>query len=156
MTDDVTSRLSVTVKDLQPVQVAYVEFKGDFAEGEHSHEIGGCFQVVRSWVASLGYDLNTLLHIGIVRAVEGRPIGYECCVEIPAEVAGGPEGISIKKLVGGKYAVLSIDKDPSACGPAIGRFHREYVPQSGLEIDGTRPIYEIYYERTMAYCVPIV
>jgi hypothetical protein len=40
--------------------------------------------------------------------------------------------------------------------PFIGRFHREYVPHSGLEIDGTRPTYDIYYASTMEYCVPIV
>jgi hypothetical protein len=40
--------------------------------------------------------------------------------------------------------------------PFTGRFHREYMPQSGLEIGGTRPTYDIYYASTMEYCVPIV
>jgi hypothetical protein len=30
------------------------------------------------------------------------------------------------------------------------------VPQNRIEIDGMRPSYEIYYEKTMEYCVPIL
>jgi DNA gyrase inhibitor GyrI len=153
---DATAPLSMEVRDLAPVRVAYIEFTGDVAEGEHSHEIGGCFQQVRRWIANLGHDPNALLHIGIAEEEEGRPTGYACCVQVPDDVESGAGDIGIQELVGGRYAVLTTDKDPSICGPIIGRFYQEYVPQKGIEIDDSRPTYEIYYECTMAYCVPIV
>ncbi len=152
---DVPSPLVVEARDLAPVRVAYIEFTGDVAEGEHSHEIGACFQKVRHWVASLGHDLDTLLHIGIAKEEKGRPTGYACCVSIPESVESGSGEIRIRELVGGRYAVLTTDKDPSICGPIIGRFYQEYVPQKGIEIDDARPTYEIYYERTLEYCIPI-
>ena len=82
--------------------------------------------------------------------------GLDHLVEVPDDVGSGAGDISIQELVGGRYAVLTTDKDPSICGPDIGRFYQEYVPQKGLEIDDTRPTYEIYYERALEYCVPIV
>lgn len=34
--------------------------------------------------------------------------------------------------------------------------YQEYVPQNRLQIDALRPTYEIYYESTLEYCVPIL
>ena len=153
---DGAAPLVVEVRDLLPVRVATIEFNGELKEGEHSHEIAACFQQVRRWIVSLGHDPNGLLHIGIAKEAEGRPTGYECCVEVPEEVESGSGAIGIQELVGGRYAVLSTDKDPSICGPAIRRFYQKVVPQKELEIDDTRSTYEIYGERTLEYCVPIL
>jgi len=51
--------------------------------------------------------------------------------------------------------VVKIAKDPRTIGDSIGRFYRDYVPQNDIRVDGTRPTYEIYWENTMDYCVPI-
>ncbi len=51
--------------------------------------------------------------------------------------------------------MVSIDKDPRTIGDSIARFYREYVPENNIKVDGMRPTYEIYWEDTMDYCVPI-
>jgi DNA gyrase inhibitor GyrI len=86
---------------------------------------------------------------------DGRLLRYECCVEVPAQVQSGLDDIGIQELPGGQYAVVTIQKDPAIVGPSIGRFYQEYVPQNRLRIDDLRPSYEIYYESTLEYCVPV-
>ena len=151
-----TTTLSVSIKELPSVRVAYIEYKVGAEQGDMHNEIGGCFRRVQAWVSERGGDPFSLLNVGALNMVEGRLSSYECCVEIPEQVQSSSDGVGIKQLPGGRYAVLSIIKDPSIIGPSIGRFHQEYVPQHNLAKDGTRPTYEIYYEKTMEYCVPIL
>jgi DNA gyrase inhibitor GyrI len=147
--------LSVSIRDLSPVHVAYIDCQVNVAEGGYSSEIGKRFQEVRTWVAGLGYDVNALLTIGVLKEADGQPSGYECCVQVPQAVTGGSGGIGIKELVGGRYAVVTVEKDPAIIGEAIRRFYQEYVPRNHVAIDGTRPTYEVYYESTLEYCVPL-
>jgi hypothetical protein len=51
--------------------------------------------------------------------------------------------------------VLSLEKDSAAIGERIGQFFAEYVPQQKLILDATQPNYEVYYDQTMDYCIPI-
>jgi len=118
-------------------------------------QIGECFQRVQAWVTKQGYSPRTLT-IGVTNMVDGQLSSYDCCVQVPEQVQSGSDGIAIKELPGGRCAVVSIEKDPSIIGDSIGRFYREYVPQNHIEIDGTRLVYEIYYEKTMEYCVPVL
>jgi len=151
-----TTALSVSVKELPSVHVAYIEYKVGDEQGDLHNEIGGCFRRVQAWVSEGGGDPFSLLNVGALNMVEGRLSSYECCVQVPEKVQSGSDGVDIQELPGGRYAVVSIAKDPSIIGPSIGRFHQEYVPQHNLAMDGTRPTYEIYYEKTMEYCVPIL
>lgn len=104
----------------------------------------------------LGYDPHTLLTIGAFKATDGQLLSYECCVQAPEQVKSGSEGVGVKELPGGRYAVVSIKKDAAIIGDSIRRFYQEYAPHHSIQIDGTRPTYEIYYESTMEYCVPIL
>jgi DNA gyrase inhibitor GyrI len=92
----------------------------------------------------------------VPKAVGGRLASYECCEQVPAEVTIGTDDIGIKELAGGRYAVVSMEKKPAIIGDSIRHFHQEYVPHNDIGIDGARPTYEIYYEDTMEYCVPIL
>ena len=148
--------LSVSVRELSPVHVAYVEYKPSAEQGDMHDAIGECFRRVQAWLRERGYDPMTRLTIGAIGMVDGRLSSYECCVQVPDEVRSGSGGVGIKELVGGRYAVVNIEKDPRIIGESIGRFYHEYVPQHNLKIDGLRPTYEVYYERTMEYCVPIL
>jgi DNA gyrase inhibitor GyrI len=154
MSDDTTT-LSISIKELPSVHVAYIEYKVGSEQGDMHNEIGECFRRVQAWVTKLGYSPYTLT-IGVNNMVHGQLSSYECCVQVPEKVQNGSDGVDIKELPGGRYAVVSIVKDPQIIGPTIGRFHQEYVPEHKLAMDGTRPTYEIYYEKTMEYCVPIL
>jgi AraC family transcriptional regulator len=95
------------------------------------------------------------LNVGVPSVGDGQLLSYGCCVQIPEEVQSGSDGVDIKDLPGGRYAVVKIDKDPQAIGDSIGRFYQDYVPKNNIRVDGMRLTYEIYWEDTMDYCVPI-
>jgi DNA gyrase inhibitor GyrI len=156
MNQSVDALLSVSLKDLPTVHVAYISCKANPDRGDLSDEIRESFQRVQAWVRELGYDPYTTLTIGIPNVVNGQLANYECCEQIPEEVKSGTDEISIKELVGGRYAVVNIEKEPALIGDSIRRFYQEYAPQNELGIDGARPVYEIYYENRMEYCVPIL
>ena len=156
MGDNMATSLSVSIRELPTVHVAYLDYKANAEQGDLYNEIHKCFQRVQTWVQGLGWDPFTLLHVGIPVVRDGQLSRYECCVEVPAKVQSGLDDIGIKELPGGRYAVVSIQKDPAIIGNSTGRFYQEYVPQNHIEIDGMRPTYEIYYESTMEYCVPIL
>jgi DNA gyrase inhibitor GyrI len=152
----VQGSLSVSIRDLPSVHVAYIEYKANAEQGDMHNEIGECFRRVQAWLGGRGYDPMTQLTIGVINMVDGRLSSYECCVQVPDKVQGGSGAVGVQDLLGGRYAVVSIEKDPRIIGESIGRFYEEYAPQNRFKIDGLRPTYEIYYERTMEYCVPIL
>jgi|GEM_PF-209835 len=151
----VPGSLSVSIKDLPPVHVAYIEYRPGAEQDDMHAEIAECFRRVRAWLTERGHDPMTLT-IGAINMADGRLSSYECCIQVPDEVQGGSGTVAVKDLPGGRYAVVSIEKDPRIIGESIGRFYQEVVPQNNLKIDNLRPTYEVYYERTMEYCVPIL
>ena len=155
MSHSVETMLDVSIRDLPAVRVACVDYQAGPDQGDMHAGIRACFQRVQSWVESLGHDPYSLLNVGIPRVDGGQLLSYGCCVQIPEDVQGGSDSVEIKELPCGRYAVLNIVKDPQTIGESIGRFYREYVPQHNLGVDGARPTYEIYWEDTMEYCVPI-
>jgi len=156
MSDNAATLLSVSIRQLPSIHVAFMEYKVNAEQGDMHNKIGECFRRVQAWVRERGYDPLTGLTIGAFKLVDGQLSSYECCVQIPEQVQSGSGGVDIKELLGGRYAVVSIEKDPRIIGDSIGRFYQEYVPQNNIEIDGMRPTYEVYYESTMEYCVPIL
>jgi DNA gyrase inhibitor GyrI len=155
MNDNIAASLSVSIKELPPIHVACIAFKAPMDQSEMHDRIGECFRLVQAWLRGLGYDPLTLT-IGVINMVEGQLASYDCCVQAPKDVESGSDGVEIRDLVGGQYAVLSMQKDPAIIGNSIGQFYQEYLPQNQIILDGARPTYEIYYESTMEYCVPIM
>ena len=156
MSANATCSLSVSIKELPAVHVACIDYQANSERGDFHNEIRKCFQRVQNWVRKLDYDPYTLLNVGVPNVVDGQLSSYECCIQVPEDVQSGSDGVNIKELPGGRYAVVSAEKDTRIIGDSIGRFYQEYVPQNNIEVDGTRPTYEIYYENTMEYCVPIL
>ena len=155
MNHSVDTMLAVSIRDLPTVHVAYIDYQASSEQGDFHNGIRACFQRVQSWVRSLGHDPYSLLNVGVPNVDDGRLLSYGCCVQIPEDVLNGSDGVEIKELPGGRYAVVNIVKDPQTIGESIGRFYQEYVPENSIRVDGTRPVYEIYWEDTMEYCVPI-
>jgi DNA gyrase inhibitor GyrI len=155
MSNPAGQALSVSIRDLLPVEVAYTRCRVEQAAGNFSDQIRDGFQAVKDWVVQQGYDISGLKVIGVPQVIDGQLKSYECCVELPEPVQVNTETILTKQLIGGKYAVLTLEKDSAMIGETIGRFFAEYVPQQQLTIDDHRPSYEIYYEHLMDFCVPI-
>jgi DNA gyrase inhibitor GyrI len=106
-------------------------------------------------VVEQGHDVEAVPRIGVLHLAGGQLAEYECCVPVPGEVCAGCGEVGVQDLAGGRFAVVTIEKDPALIGAAIGRFYEEYVPESGVELDPTRPTYEVYYRDTVEYCVPV-
>ena len=156
MTNDPNASLSVSIRDLTSVHAACIEYKATADRSDMHDKIGECFRRVQGWLRERDYDPMTQLTIGAINMVDGQLASYDCCVQVPEGVQSGSEGVDVKDLAGGRYAVLSMQKAPAVIGSSIGRFYQEYVPRNQIDIDGARPTYEIYYESTMEYCVPIL
>lgn len=155
MSNPARQAYSVSIRDLLAVDVAFTRCRVEHAAGNFSDQIRDGFQIVKDWATQKGYDLSGLKVIGIPQVDHGQLTSYECCIELPEQVDVIDEKIQTKQLTSGKYAVLTLEKDSATIGETIGRFFAEYVPDHQLAIDDSRPSYEIYYEHTMDFCVPI-
>jgi DNA gyrase inhibitor GyrI len=155
MSNSAGQALSVSIRDLLPVEVAYTRCRVEQAAGNFSDQIRDGFQTVKDWLIQKGYDISGLKVIGVPQVIDGQLKSYDCCVELPEPVQVSTETILTKQLIGGKYASLTLEKDSAMIGETIGRFFAEYVPQQQLTIDDYRASYEIYYEHLMDFCVPI-
>jgi DNA gyrase inhibitor GyrI len=127
----------------------------DEATGQFSSSIGEGFQLIKQWAAAQHVALTEHLLIGIPHIAGRQLIAYDCCVQLAPGIPALPPDWRVKQLPAGRYAVLTLDKDSATIGAQIGQFFAEYVPQHQLQVDATRPSYEVYYAQTMDYCVPI-
>lgn len=155
MSNQAGQALSVSMRDLLEVEVAYTRCRVEQAAGNFSDQIRDGFQAVKDWLMQQGYDISGLRVIGVPQVIDGQLKSYDCCVELPEPVQVNTETIQTKNLAGGQYAVLTLEKDSTSISDSIGRFFVEYVPEHQLVIDNDRPSYEIYYEHVMEFCVPI-
>ena len=148
--------LSVSIRQLPAVRVACIEYRPGPEPASMHDEIGDCFRRVQAWLRERGHDPLARPAIGAITMVDGRLASYGCCIQLPDQVHSGSPGVEIQDLPGGWCAVMSLRKDPAVIGESIGRLYQEYLPHNRIDLDGSRPTYEIYYETTMDYCVPIL
>jgi DNA gyrase inhibitor GyrI len=149
--------LHVGICKLEPVQVVYKTclFRSTSLLGSYDRRIRETFQIVRERIACFGLDPEKLLHIGIPTLENKQLVTYDCCVEFLFPLMENNCDIALRTLPGGDYDVLRVEKTPAKIRKAIDTFLAEYIPDNGLIFDENRPTYEIYYEDTMEYCVPI-
>ncbi|BAJ64904.1 MULTISPECIES: GyrI-like domain-containing protein [Anaerolinea] len=145
----------VTIQNLTPVFIVYVSCQLQQATGNFSEQIRDGFQRIKDWAQQRGYNPSALKVIGIPRTNGAQLVGYECALELPEFISQDIQDIQTKLLPGGRYIILSLEKDSNTIGETIGRFFAEYMPQHQLIVDPQRPTYEIYYEQTMDFCVPL-
>ena len=93
MSRKVKPEMSVLMQELAPVRVAFVDLAAECQPGEFSTKISAQFQALRRWVQAQRLDPDTLLHIGIPKVAKGQLAGYECCLEAPATIQAGSDGI---------------------------------------------------------------
>lgn len=155
MTTQAQPSLQVHLHELPAHEVVCLTCQVDQVTGHFSTQLADGFAQVKQWASHQGALGTALLIIGIPHVVERRLLVYDCCVQRPNTTLPVPQGWGTKHLPGGRYAVLTLDKDSATIGERIGQFFAEYVPNHQLILDATRPSYEVYYAQTMDYCVPI-
>lgn len=114
--------LTVTIQDLMPIPIAYMSCQLQQATGSYSEQIRDGFQRIKDWARQHGYDPSNLRVIGIPRTNDAQLVGYECALELPAVISQHTKDVETKQLPGGRYAILSLEKDSSTIGETIGRF----------------------------------
>jgi DNA gyrase inhibitor GyrI len=138
-------------------RVASLTFQTSEAAGDFDHAIRSSFDQVKSWVREHGGTTDTVPAIGIASVVDGKLQSYECCIPIGETLSPDENSLlDIKVLPGGKYVIVKIEKQSEIIGATIQRFFEEYVPNANLRIDSSRPTYEVYWDTTMDFCVPIL
>jgi DNA gyrase inhibitor GyrI len=154
MSISVGQPLQVTIRDLPPTTIIYTSVLLQQMKGSYNDQIRDGFEKIKDWARRQGYDPSALKVIGIPHVNGTQLIGYECALELEI-VSLNTEDVHTKQLPGGRYAILSLEKDSATIGETIGRFFAEYVPQRQLIVDPQRPNYEVYYEHVMDFCVPL-
>ena len=155
MASQAQSSLQVHIRELPVRTIVCLACQLDQASGHFSTHIAEGFGHVKRWLEQYDHAVANSLIIGIPHVVEQHLIGYDCCAELAPITTPLPHGWQAKQLLGGRYAVLSLEKDSATIGERIGQFFAAYVPQHQLVLDATRPSYEVYYAETMDYCIPI-
>ena len=147
------SLLHVGIVELAPVRVAHKLCIFPVSRTRPDKKIRAAFKDLREWVLNFGWNPDDLLHIGIP-TVDGKDlVTYDCCIEFPLPLDDESAKVKQKILPGGRYAVLSIEKNPQKIAKAIRQFRGDYLHEHNIIVDEERPTYEIYYEDTMEYCV---
>lgn len=148
--------LNVSLADRPAQRVAFLRYQTHQTAGNYDRAIRDHFEQIKAWVQAQGADTTAVPAIGIAQVVEGQLQAYECCIPIPAELPVNHPHVRAKIIPGGKYAVVHIAKQGALIGATIGRFFQEYVPSAQLQFDHARPTYEVYWGKTLDFCVPVL
>lgn len=153
--------LEVRLETLRPVHIAYLRHHGPYGD-----EVNIFWrQTVFAWMAEnslLGAPRYGISHDdpSITAAAKCR---YDACVEVDEKTLLSGRALRAT-LPGGKYALVEYSGPASQIGHAWSRLLREWLPSSGLQLDG-RPCFE-YYSKDASYdqktghftceiCVPV-
>lgn len=107
--------MNVEVKILPTYHVAYVRHLEGYDKGVYNLNISSAFDKTAMWVeARQLFDKNTLCIGAFYDYQEITPSEkrrYDAALTIPTHVTEGSEGISIKDISGGQYAICRIELD---------------------------------------------
>jgi DNA gyrase inhibitor GyrI len=148
--------LRVGIAYMSPVRVISRLCLFPSSRNRPDKKIRKTFQSLRELVVMYGLDPDTLLHIGIPTTDKDELITYECCLEFPLPIDIEDNMVGHKTLPDGQYAILRIKKKLPEISRAIRQLYADYIPENQIMVDEMRPVYEIYDEDTLKYCVPII
>jgi len=86
MSDNTAASLSISIKELPSVHVAYIAYR---LKGSQAN-LARYMNVFNECKPGQGARLRSFsqLNVGALRSVDGRPSSYDCCVQVP-EVQSG-------------------------------------------------------------------
>jgi AraC family transcriptional regulator len=132
--------MQVRLETLKPVPIAYLRHLGPYGDtvGSFWQETVYPWMVANSLVDAPRYGIS---HDdpSITAPAKCR---YDACVEVEEKALLSGNALRTT-LPGGKYAVVNYSGTASQIGQAWSRLLREWLPGSGLQLDG-RPCFEYY------------
>ncbi|OBR65027.1 hypothetical protein A7K91_05535 [Paenibacillus oryzae] len=166
--------LKVTVKQLPSYHVIYDRCIGGsdfyFDQERNQESIRQAFVKVLSLSRLKSNAVYQAMNIGIpspypfpLLGDQGRCRRYDACVTIPANAdVNGDEAIGSRRLAGGLYGVIQIDKQASLYPFILEFFLYEWLPASGFVLDDSRPVLELFPVSDVGHaiyidcCIPII
>ncbi len=153
--------MQVRLETLKPVHIAYLRHLGAYGDkvGQFWQETVYPWMVANSLLGAPRYGIS---HDdpSITAPAKCR---YDACIEVPEKSLLSGNALRAT-LPGGKYAVVDYSGPASEIGQGWSRLLREWLPSSGLQLDG-RPCFEFYppdatYDEetghfTCRICVPV-
>ena len=132
--------MQVTLATLPPTRIAYLRHIGPYGES-----VARFWQnEFLPWMFANDLGNRDCYGIGHNDPHIGDPaqFRYDACVEVPESFV--PSGLAgLATLPGGRYAQLRYRGDGPGIGRAWAELLRNWLPQSGLQID-SRPLFEHY------------
>ena len=111
-------------------------------------KVGAAFGQLMAWVGA-----NAVTPTG-----PGRMVSYDdpetvpeaelradACIDVSADFSTGDPSVHVFDLAGGRYAVYTHRGDYAGLGAAWGALFGQWFPQSGQQIDDSRPCFETYF-----------
>ena len=132
--------MQVRLETLKPVHIAYFRHLGPYGDAvsQFWQETVYPWMVVNSLLGAPRYGIS---HDdpSITASAKCR---YDACIAVPEKLLLSGNALRTS-LLGGKYAVVDYSGPASEIGQAWSRLLREWLPASGLQLDG-RPCFEFY------------
>ncbi|MBA4340937.1 MAG: AraC family transcriptional regulator [Methylibium sp.] len=158
---DSEQAMQVSLKTLKPVHIAYLRHLGPYGDtvGQFWQETVYPWMVANSLLGASRYGIS---HDdpSITSPAKCR---YDACIEVAEKSLLSGNALRAT-LPGGMYAVVDYSGPASEIGMAWSRLLRDWLPTSGLQLDG-RPCFELYppdatYDEetgdfTCQICVPV-
>ena len=132
--------MNVRIIDREPVKVAYLRHTGPPGAPVSRFWM----EIVAPWMATNNLFGRVRYGVSLDDPTITKPelCRYDACVEAAdSEVFSGNS--KRKVIPGGRYAALAFDGTVKDIGAAWDRLLRDWLPQSGLQLD-SRPFFEHY------------
>ena len=165
MKEDKRIPVQVEVKDLEPLEVAYVRHIGPYA-GDNEL-FGNLIQKLMTWAGPRG--LSSFPESRLLAVYHDNPditeedkLRTSVCLTVPPETKAEGE-IGRMNLPGGKYALARVEIDPDQYEAAWDSVYGGWLPESGYQPDD-RPSMEFYLgdpnqhpegKHVVEICVPV-
>lgn len=148
--------LNVSICTLEPLRVVFRQCVFRNPHPNINKQIQDTFKFLRQWSACMRLNPAEFVEVGIPRIEDDRLISYTCCLEYVLPSIDENADVSLGELPGGRYAVLRVEKNPTRMEQAIWLFKTAYLLENHLQQDPRRPVYEIFHEKELEYCVPVL
>ena len=144
MKEQSTITADVTVRDIDPIPVAYVRHVGPYAGDGALFErlFGRLYQWAGPRDLINAETMAFSIYHDSPEVVEEDKLRTSCCISVP-EGTKGEGDVGTMTLAGGRYAVAYFEIDPSQYGQVWEAVYAGWLPDSGYTPDD-RPAFEKY------------
>lgn len=138
--------------------IAYIRHTGPYGAGNIQ-----TMERLKAWAKAHQLLDDDSILLGIVqddpRTTKPEDCRYDVCLVIPNDACIRDDTVSYGTIIGGKYAVFTVDHTAESVQKAWGEIFSELARQ-GLQVDAAQPVIERYAAKLVVnhlceICVPV-